>query len=83
MPAAQPTAAVGGPPSASIACWILEPDVAPRPLTGTGGGRFERKPLLVRRPSPEELADHQRVLAAIDKETRGGCLWLATADQAG
>ena len=29
------------------------------------------------------LADHQRVLAAIDKETRGGCLWLATADQAG
>ena len=46
---------------------LIEPDVAPRPLTGTGGGRFERKLLLVRQPSPEELADHQRVLAAIDK----------------
>lgn len=62
---------------------LIEPDIAPRPLTGTGGGRFERKLLLVRQPSPEELADHQRVLAAIDKETRGGCLWLATADQGG
>ena len=56
---------------------MIEPDAAPRAQSGKGGHAIERKPLLVRRASDAEIADHQRVLAAIDKETRGGCLWLA------
>ena len=56
---------------------MIEPDAAPRAQSGKGGHAIERKPLLVRRASEAEIADHQRVLAAIDKETRGGCLWLA------
>ena len=32
--------------------------------------------------SEAEMADHARVLAAIDKETKGGCLWLAEQAQA-
>jgi DNA polymerase-3 subunit epsilon len=60
---------------------MIEPDAAPRSGTGKGGRQIERKPLLVRRASAEELGEHQRVLEAIDKETRGGCLWLAAAAQ--
>jgi len=60
---------------------MIEPDAAPRVQTGKGGVPVERKPLLVRRASEEEIADHQRVLAAIDKETRGACLWLAAESQ--
>jgi len=56
---------------------MIEPDAAPRAQAGKGGHAIERKPLLVRRASDAEIADHERVLAAIDKETRGGCLWLA------
>ena len=56
---------------------MIEPDAAPRAQSGKGGHAIERKPLLVRRASAEEIADHERVLTAIDKETRGGCLWLA------
>ena len=56
---------------------MIEPDAAPRTQSGKGGHAIERKPLLVRRASDAEIADHERVLAAIDKETRGGCLWLA------
>ena len=58
---------------------MIEPDAAPRAQAGAGGRRGERKPLLVRRPTDDELADHQRVLAAIDKETKGACIWLAGA----
>jgi len=32
--------------------------------------------------SSAALAEHERVLMAIDRETRGGCLWLAAAGQA-
>ena len=56
---------------------MIEPDATPRTQSGKGGHAIERKPLLVRRASDAEIADHERVLAAIDKETRGGCLWLA------
>ncbi len=56
---------------------MIEPDATPRTQSGKGGHAIERKPLLVRRASEAEIADHERVLAAIDKETRGGCLWLA------
>ena len=56
---------------------MIEPDATPRTQSGKGGHAIERKPLLVRRASDAEIADHERVLAAIDKETKGGCLWLA------
>lgn len=36
----------------------------------------ERPPLLVLAPSAEELAEHERVLAGIDKESKGKCLWI-------
>ena len=56
---------------------MIEPDAAPRPNIGADGLVRERKPLTVRPASPEELAEHDSVLAAIDKESKGACLWLA------
>jgi len=61
---------------------MIEPDVTPRAHADKDGRHIERKPLLVIRASAAELADHERVLAAIDRETRGGCLWLAATAQA-
>jgi DNA polymerase-3 subunit epsilon len=55
---------------------MIEPDTAPRPQLGADGQVRQRKPLLVRRATADELADHERVLAAIDKESKGACLWL-------
>ena len=60
---------------------MIEPDAAPRTQQGNGGTRKERKPLVIRRASADEEASHQQVLAAIDKETKGGCIWLAAARQ--
>jgi DNA polymerase-3 subunit epsilon len=56
---------------------MIEPDAAPRARHNEEARRGERKPLLVRRASADELACHEQILAAIDKDTRGGCLWLA------
>jgi DNA polymerase-3 subunit epsilon len=39
----------------------------------------ERPPLIVLRASEAELAEHERVLGEIAKESKGKCLWLATA----
>ena len=55
---------------------MIEPDTAPRPNLDADGLVRERKPLIVRCASPEELAEHQRVLASIDKDSKGACLWL-------
>ncbi len=55
---------------------MIEPDVAPRVQMGADGRVRERKPLVVRHASEEELADHVRVLTAIDKESKGACIWL-------
>jgi DNA polymerase-3 subunit epsilon len=44
------------------------------------GQRRERKPLLVRRPTEEEQQEHARLLAAIDKESKGACVWLAAKE---
>lgn len=57
---------------------IVEQDI-PLPRRGEPGQDGQgtpRKPLMVKRPSEEELAAHQAVLAAIDKESKGACLWL-------
>lgn len=56
---------------------MIEPDATPRTRQNEEARRGERKPLLVRRASADELACHEQILAAIDKDTRGGCLWLA------
>ena len=61
---------------------MIEPDAAPRPNIGADGLVRERKPLTVRRASADELAEHDLVLAAIDKESKGACLWLAKPDAA-
>jgi DNA polymerase-3 subunit epsilon len=55
---------------------MIEPDTAPRPNIGADGQVRQRKPLLVRPASAEELAEHERVLKAIDKESKGACIWL-------
>lgn len=55
---------------------MIEPDEAAPVRLGADGKVRERKPLLVRRASDEELAEHERMLAAIDKESKGACLWL-------
>jgi DNA polymerase-3 subunit epsilon len=41
-----------------------------------------RRPVHILRASAEELAAHETVLAGIDKETRGGCIWLAAGSVA-
>ncbi|MBV8680511.1 MAG: DNA polymerase III subunit epsilon, partial [Aquitalea sp.] len=40
-----------------------------------GDIQFERKPLLVKRASEEELAAHQGYLGELDKAVKGSCLW--------
>lgn len=56
---------------------IMELDIA---LPGTGQTvRGERPPLRVLLPSADEIAGHERVLAEIDKESKGGCLWQTLA----
>jgi DNA polymerase-3 subunit epsilon len=40
-------------------------------------GRGERPPLRVQCASAEELAEHQRVLGEIAKESKGKCIWQA------
>ena len=39
----------------------------------------DRSPLRVLRASDSELAEHQRVLAEIDKQSKGKCIWLSEA----
>jgi len=55
---------------------IAAPSEAQARLSGA------RPPLLVLRASAEELAEHQRVLAEIAKESKGKCVWLAEEMQA-
>jgi DNA polymerase-3 subunit epsilon len=52
-------------------------DTAALPSLGEG-----RPPLAVVRASAEELAEHERVLAEIARESKGHCLWLADAPPA-
>jgi DNA polymerase-3 subunit epsilon len=61
---------------------MIEPDAEVRPQLGADGFARQRKPLIVRRAAPEEVAEHERVLAAIDKESKGACVWLPKTDVA-
>ncbi len=51
----------------------------PGALTSSAAARGE--PLIVIAPAADELAAHLDYLAALDKETRGRCLWLALATE--
>ncbi|MFZ2267352.1 MAG: DNA polymerase III subunit epsilon [Azonexus sp.] len=59
---------------------MIEPDAEVRPQLDANGLARERKPLIVRRAAPEEIAEHERVLAAIDKESKGACVWLPKSE---
>ena len=55
---------------------IMELEAAPVPGLQTKLAA-ERPPLRVLRASADELAEHERVLAEIGKESKGNCLWPA------
>lgn len=56
---------------------IMELDMA---VPGAGQPvRGERLPLRILPPSADEMAGHERVLAEIDKESKGKCLWQTLA----
>lgn len=58
-------------------------DLAPAtPSAQVLASRGERRPIPVLRASDEELAEHERVLAGIQKESKGKCLWLPPAEPA-
>ena len=51
-------------------------------IGSTAGSGRPRPPLRVLKAADDELAAHQKVLAGIDKESKGQCLWLREADPA-
>jgi len=52
-------------------------DLAPPPPTAVEiAARGTRKPIPVLRATDAEQAEHERVLGAIQKESKGKCLWL-------
>lgn len=51
-------------------------------LGSTAGSGRPRPPLRVLQAADDELAAHQKVLAGIDKESKGQCLWLREAEPA-
>ena len=56
---------------------MIEPDDAVTPVQLDANGQTRvRKPLIVRQATPEELSEHDRILVAIDKESKGACIWL-------
>jgi DNA polymerase-3 subunit epsilon len=46
------------------------------PVDYSAGGTRQRPPLVVLRASDEELAEHERVLGEIARESKGNCLWV-------
>lgn len=56
---------------------MIEPDDSPPPAQLDANGQTrQRKPLIVKRANDDELAEHARLLAIIDKESKGACVWL-------
>jgi len=47
--------------------------------TGANVPGAARAALVVREPSPDELGAHRAYLEALDRETKGRCVWLAAA----
>jgi len=61
---------------------IMDLDMAPRP-DGIMMPAGNRLPLTVLRATPEELAENERVLAEIAKESKGKCVWMKLGLEAG
>ncbi len=59
---------------------VMELDTPPAEVAAFVVG--DRPALRVRRAAGDELAEHERVLKEIDKESRGKCLWLAAPSAA-
>lgn len=55
---------------------MIEPEATPRTSLEEAARIGNRKPLIVLRAKPDELAEHEQVLAGIQKESQGKCLWL-------
>ena len=56
---------------------MIDADDAPPVRLDADGKARQRKPLQVLRASAEEESEHARLLADINKESKGQCLWLA------
>jgi DNA polymerase-3 subunit epsilon len=54
---------------------VMELDVPRRDVASPGSPRSQH-PLIVVRADPAELAEHERMLQEIAKESRGKCVWL-------
>ena len=61
---------------------MIEPDESPPAQIGADGQVRQRKPLQVLRATDAELETHERLLASIDKESKGACIWLPKAPPA-
>ena len=55
---------------------MIENEAPPRPVALGEIRSDDRKPLVVSRATAEEMAEHQRILDGIQKESQGKCLWL-------
>jgi DNA polymerase-3 subunit epsilon len=57
---------------------MIEPDDhQSRSTLANGEVRKARKPLIVKHASEDEIVQHKLALAAINKESKGACLWLS------
>jgi DNA polymerase-3 subunit epsilon len=58
----------------------IDLDLMPEPAGQVSAEAAERPRLLVVAPSAAELAEHERVLAGIDRDSKGRCVWLRCED---
>ena len=61
-------------------------DIA-QPVAASGAAQVDwagrpRAPLIVLRPGDDELAEHHAYLEALDRESKGRCLWMTLDDRA-
>ncbi len=59
--------------------FLIEVEAPRQTAAEEAAGALERGPLVVLQPSPEELVAHEKLLDAIDKESKGRCLWRVAA----
>lgn len=55
-------------------------DLETPPAQLAAADRRAREALRIVRAAPAELADHERVMQEIDRESKGACLWLRQGD---
>ena len=60
----------------------IDLDPLPEPARHAPGAVLERPRLLVLTASEAELAEHERVLAGIERDSKGRCVWLRCEDAA-